>query len=126
MVEELPRRVDSHDSTRQNLGVIEERFERRLGGRKFFVNMATGATQWDDPREPPAAAPAGAEARPSSAGAGAAGGSPSAEGGSVADDPAAVRPTGLAELVSAAGEGRGGESADEWALRHMQPRGEWR
>ena len=28
VVEELPRRVDSHDTTRQNLGVIEERFER--------------------------------------------------------------------------------------------------
>ena len=28
VVEELPRRVDSHDAARQNLGVLEDRLER--------------------------------------------------------------------------------------------------
>ena len=33
VVEEISPRIYPHDAARQNLGVIEERFERRLGGQ---------------------------------------------------------------------------------------------
>ena len=36
VVEEVSRRVDPHDAARENLGVVEERLERCLGGQRTY------------------------------------------------------------------------------------------